>query len=74
MRRGHIGAVEVLCAGADDALIEQSRALFEKRRKESHGFEVWDRARLVYRYPPLAPKYTLERNGTTRPMPLTESA
>lgn len=57
IRKGHIAAVEVLGAGPDEALVEQARALFEKRESEFEGFEVWDCARFVYRYPELPPKY-----------------
>lgn len=50
-RAGHIVAVEVLAAGSDDALILQARAAFETRKHEFDGFEVWDRARFIYRFP-----------------------
>jgi hypothetical protein len=56
-RRGHIVAVEVLDAGSDDALIQQARAVFERRKNEFDGFEVWDRTRFIYRLPALPPKY-----------------
>lgn len=51
-RGGHIASVEDLAAGSDDALIRQAQAVFEKRKDEEFdGFEVWDRARIVYQYP-----------------------
>jgi len=56
-RSGHIAAVETLKDGSDEALIEQARALFEKRERDYQGFEVWDCARFVYRYPELPPAY-----------------
>ena len=56
-RRGHIAAVEVLATGSDDNLIQQARAVFETRKNEFDGFEVWDRARFVYRLPVLPPKH-----------------
>jgi hypothetical protein len=53
MQGGHIAAVELLeNAADDDAAIRQSRAMFVSRiRLGFDGFEVWDRARRVYRYP-----------------------
>lgn len=54
--RGHIGAVEVLVAGTDDDVIQQARAVFEKRKNAFEGFEVWDRTRLVCRYLERSPK------------------
>ena len=51
MRHGHIGNVEVIADTSDDAAIKQAQALFEKRKREFEGFELWDRARFVYRYP-----------------------
>lgn len=56
-RGGHIAAVEILAAGSDDALIQQARAVFEKRKREFDGFEVWDRTRFIYRLPALPPRY-----------------
>ena len=50
-RAGHIVAVEILAAGSDDALIQQARAAFEPRKHEFDGFEIWDRARFIYRFP-----------------------
>ena len=53
MRRGGIVSVEFLEAGPDGSLIEQGRAIFEARTAERFdGFEVWDGARPVFRYPP----------------------
>ena len=57
LRGGHIGAVEVLTEEADEAAIKHAVALFENRKKEFEGFEVWDRARFVYRHPEPVPKY-----------------
>ncbi len=56
-RRGHIAAVEMLKAGSDEALVEEARALFEKRKMEFEGFEIWDCARFIYRCPELPPSY-----------------
>lgn len=52
MRDGHNAAVEVLRSATDDqAAIQEARALFAARRDRFSGFEVWDRARFLYRYP-----------------------
>ncbi|GEM_PF-1828621 len=58
MRGGHIAAVELVTDDSDEAAINQGKALFEQRRQEFAGFEVWDRERFVYRHPSLPPKYT----------------
>ncbi len=65
LRGGHICAVELLDGPSDAAVIDQARALFEKRKKEFQGFEVWDRARFVHRHPPLPPKYTTTPDAPT---------
>lgn len=52
MRDGHIGAVEMLTGTSDAAAIAQAQALFEQCKDKFAGFEVWDRARFVHRYPP----------------------
>jgi hypothetical protein len=52
MREGHIGAAEILTDESVAAAIKQARAVFDKRYKDKYsGFEVWDRAKLVYRFP-----------------------
>jgi hypothetical protein len=45
--------VELLKAGSDDSLIEQSKARFVLLSTEGNydGFEVWDQARRVYIHP-----------------------
>jgi hypothetical protein len=66
MRRGHIGAVEVVTDASDEAAIKQSETLFEQRKKDDFtGFEVWDCARFVHRHPPPAAKYTETVSGMT---------
>jgi hypothetical protein len=53
MRKGHIGAIEFLTDGLDDALIEQGKRHFSRRYSERFdGFEVWHRQRFLYLYPP----------------------
>ena len=52
MRRGHIASVEFLELGSDAELIEQGKAKFSARKAEGfEGFEVWDGARPLYRFP-----------------------
>ena len=53
MQSGKIANVAFLHEGSDDALIAEAAALFEAKREElkAEGFEVWDHARFVYRYP-----------------------
>jgi hypothetical protein len=53
MKDGHITAVEFLTAKDDQARFEEARALFAKRGQAhgADGFEVWDGARFVARYP-----------------------
>ncbi|MDE2165622.1 MAG: hypothetical protein KGJ66_04700 [Alphaproteobacteria bacterium] len=52
MRDGHIAAVEVLKSRTDDkAAIKEAETLFAARKAQFSGFEVWDRARFLYRYP-----------------------
>jgi hypothetical protein len=52
MRKGHIGDVEFLSPGPDEALIEQGKRIFlERTDRLFDGFEVWDGARRVYVHP-----------------------
>jgi hypothetical protein len=53
IKGGHIAAVEFLDQKTDEARIARARELFaEKGRKlKADGFEVWDGARFVYRFP-----------------------
>ena len=53
MRDGHIMAVEPLDQTDDAGRIARARELFEGkgRRDGADGFEVWDGARFVYRFP-----------------------
>jgi len=67
MRKGHIAAVEVLNGESDEAVVEQARAVFEERKgeKKYDGFEVWERARFVYRLPELPLRYATARTNVT---------
>jgi hypothetical protein len=53
MRNGHIAAVELLEEAADDReAIKQGSARFLGRLREGfEGFEIWERDRMVFRYP-----------------------
>lgn len=53
MRNGHIASVEVLEGVTDDAAaIKLGSASFLKRLREGfEGFEIWERDRIVFRYP-----------------------
>jgi hypothetical protein len=56
MRDGHIAGVEFLNETSDDGRIAEAATLFESKGKPkgAEGFEVWDGARFVYRFPPAA--------------------
>jgi hypothetical protein len=58
MRNDHIDGVEILSATDDAGKIAQARKLFESRCRtlQTDGFEVWDGARFVYRFPEAGPK------------------
>lgn len=56
MRRGHFAAVEVLVDLSDETAIGQAEALFEERKQEFEGFELWDGTRLVHRHQQPLPK------------------
>lgn len=51
MRDGHIAAVELLSDVSDAAAIAQALVLFKEHQDKYAGFEIWDRARFVYRFP-----------------------
>ena len=53
MKNGHIAAVEVLEEGIEDgAAIKVGGVLFLARIRDGfEGFEIWDRERVVFRYP-----------------------
>lgn len=54
MKGGHIAAVEVLLGLNDEEALEKSRELFAARKDEFNydGFEVWEQARKIIRWPP----------------------
>jgi hypothetical protein len=50
LRDGHIAGVEVLPLGlSDEDAIAKADAVAAKRKGSFEGFEVWDRARFVFR-------------------------
>lgn len=51
MRDGHIRAVEVLTDASDVGAIAQALVLFKEHEDKYAGFEIWDCARFVYRFP-----------------------
>jgi hypothetical protein len=53
MKGGHIAAVELLSGTTDEERIAEARELFTMKGlpRGAEGFEVWDQARFVYRYP-----------------------
>jgi hypothetical protein len=51
MRGGHIEAVEELPGLSDDEAIVRAHALFAERKHVFHGFELWDRTRVIIRHP-----------------------
>lgn len=54
MRQRHIADVAVLPALNDQEAVEKARELVEARKGRDgfEGFEVWDRARKLIKYPP----------------------
>ena len=65
LRGGRIAGVEILPLGlSDEDAIARAHALSAKRKGPFDGFEVWDRARFVFRRPPSA-----ETPETGRPPP-----
>jgi hypothetical protein len=52
LRNGHIAGVEILPPELSDKdAIARAHALSAKRKGPFDGFEVWDRARFVFRHP-----------------------
>jgi hypothetical protein len=55
LRTGRIAGVEILPLGlSDEDTIARAHTLSSKRKGPFDGFEVWDRARFVFRRPPSA--------------------
>lgn len=53
LKQGRIAAVELLSQTTDEGRIAEARELFTLKGvpRGAEGFEVWDRARFIYRYP-----------------------
>jgi hypothetical protein len=57
LRNGHVAAVEMLSGLSDEAAIAKAHLLFSDRSEHLDGFEVCERARVVFRHPdPFAEK------------------
>jgi len=51
LRQGVIRSVEVLRCDSDAAAVEKAMQLYEERKAEFAGIELWDGDRLVHHYP-----------------------
>jgi hypothetical protein len=51
IKGGDVDGVEELLVVTQSEAIELARTLFEKRKWELEGFEVWDDDRLLYEFP-----------------------
>jgi hypothetical protein len=51
LKGGVIRSVEVVRCTTDEAAIEQAMRLYESRKNQFAGIELWDGARLVYQHP-----------------------
>lgn len=51
LRHDVIRSVEVLHCASDTAAIERAMQLYEERKNEFAGIELWDGDRLVHHYP-----------------------
>jgi hypothetical protein len=61
MQGGHIASVEALPGLSDEEAIQKSHEIFLQAKDRFDGFELWDRARVVVRWPdPVPPISTLE--------------
>jgi hypothetical protein len=61
MRGGHIASVEPLPGLTDREAVEKAHALFAERKRRFDGFEVWDMARVIIRWPEPVPPMDLEK-------------
>lgn len=71
LRNGVIRSVEVLRCASEAAAIERAMQLYEERKGEFAGIELWDGNRLVHHYPanvrPSAPRVQSAK-GQFRPV------
>jgi hypothetical protein len=67
MRAGHIAGVEEMPGLSDEEAVAKSREMFEARKPEFDGFEVWERDRMVLQEPPALSAqiidFSLKRSG-----------
>ena len=54
MRGGRIEAIEELPGLSDEQAVAKSHALFAERKHKFEGFELWNRTRVIIRYPEAA--------------------
>ena len=75
MRNGHIAAVELLDPVTDDSeAIKQGSARFLDRVREGfEGFEIWERDRIVFRYPEDENQADPTNNGKSSPRSTPQS-
>ncbi len=59
LRKGRIVDVAILSDLSDKEAVEKAHALFEQQ--DADGFEVWDSARVIVRYPTPGAKDCLDR-------------
>lgn len=50
VRNGTIRSIEVVRCVSDADAIEHALQLYERRKEQFEGFELWDRARLVHQH------------------------
>jgi hypothetical protein len=69
LRDGHLAGVAMLPLGlADEDAIARAHVLSSKRRGPFDGFEVWDRARFVFRLPLSAKTLVADQPRQAPPM------
>ena len=51
LKNGVIRAIEIVRCPSDEAAIEHALQMFEERKEEFAGFELWDGNRLVHQHP-----------------------
>jgi hypothetical protein len=49
---GKIETVETLDVATDEQAVREAEKVFRDREQQYSGFEVWQRARFIHRFPP----------------------
>ena len=49
---GKIETVEALDVATDEQAVREAERVFHDREQQYSGFEVWQRARFIHRFPP----------------------